>query len=728
TLQLLDEISQADMCEEGRGYSLPTLMSKGFLSNSLVTGFARVPKLTAIYFNFTAGTSNNFTGFTVPFVQITAGNIQLCFPRYFTGMPFSNPYFIDTLLTNSFGANGDPLLNISDVPRLGTGSGTPPLNQPTGVPGIFGGFWCNHLLHFGDANGVDLGVDLTGNSAAVSDPDQTNAAIFHPYCLVGSSYTGSFGAPGGTQQTVGPMLRMSNASVSTICWYPGAYENLPSLANLSANYYGKPNTTISTIVGGVNYWTSGNTFPTYNNSAFAPMESLFASPYGTSTTVTSGMTIPLSGTFSGGRATTLAVEAYVSDPLVNQFPGDWKLLNTAATVGTGINKYIVGTTATVNAFGTNLSGTVAFPHGAQTVPDTTTSGDTPGYLPSNGGDPLSVWAPPQDQRMPKIARFPSVGALNSIRTGIIPDAWASGVATTVSSAGTPWRSICLASATDAGQTTTNGSYPDWVMLDLFTVPFVQQPPVVISAAATVPQAPARLMTFGGATEGRLNINNPLVPYPFSSGTWVTPQRTAPLQALFYGLEACTSYPGGTASWTAVDSGTDAASLPTAVESYLTANGPFMIPGELANVSAINNYTYQASYTSNTTSHNIRCRNDIMRQVLGATTTQSNTYSIWVVSQTVKKNPNNTNYGVYQAGDTVTGEVRRRYLIERYIEPGTDGVPGNAVTSGTNAGTEADSVTNSGDLTVSPVIPGPNPKMTYPLPYRWRILSVEDVAR
>jgi hypothetical protein len=248
----------------------------------------------------------------------------------------------------------------------------------------------------------------------------------------------------------------------------------------------------------------------------------------------------------------------------------------------------------------------------------------------------------------------------------------------------------------------------------------------------IPQPPARLLTFGGATEGRLNINNPLVPYPFSSGTWAAPQRTAPLQALFYGLEACTSYSSGTAAWTSttpqspVDSGTGATSLPTAVENYLTANGPFMIPGELSNVPAINNYTYQASYTSNGSSHNVRCRNDIMRQVFGATTTQSNTYSIWVVSQTIKKNPANTSYGVYQPGDTVTGEVRRRYLLQRYIEPGTDGVPGNAATSGTNAGTEADTIT--GDMTTSPPVAGPNPKLTYPLPYRWRIMAVEDVAR
>jgi len=49
-------------------------------------------------------------------------------------------------------------------------------------------------------------------------------------------------------------------------------------------------------------------------------------------------------------------------------------------------------------------------------------------------------------------------------------------------------------------------------------------------------------------------------------------------------------------------------------------------------------------------------------------------------------------------------------------PGTDGV----------AGTEDDIL--AGDLTLATPVNGYHPKMTYPLPYRWRILSVEDVAR
>jgi hypothetical protein len=51
-----------------------------------------------------------------------------------------------------------------------------------------------------------------------------------------------------------------------------------------------------------------------------------------------------------------------------------------------------------------------------------------------------------------------------------------------------------------------------------------------------------------------------------------------------------------------------------------------------------------------------------------------------------------------------------------------------VTPGTPGwvGTETDTL--SGDLTVTPAVPGYHPKMTYPLPYLWKILSVEDVAR
>ncbi|MEI9999095.1 MAG: hypothetical protein WDO13_07945 [Verrucomicrobiota bacterium] len=151
----------------------------------------------------------------------------------------------------------------------------------------------------------------------------------------------------------------------------------------------------------------------------------------------------------------------------------------------------------------------------------------------------------------------------------------------------------------------------------------------------------------------------------------------------------------------------------AVQTYLQQNGPFMLTGQLANVPAISAYTYRG------VAANAQSRNDLLKNVIGATTTQSNTFSIWVVTQTIKKIKSNTSYGNYEAGDVVTAEVRRHYVVERLIEPGKDGVPGNAQNPGT------DGAVGTAD---DPLDADYNPQMTYPLPYRWRIRSTEDITR
>ncbi|MGB8353848.1 MAG: hypothetical protein WCD79_08190, partial [Chthoniobacteraceae bacterium] len=142
TLQMLDMVGQ-DMSDEGRGYSLPTVMFKGFLSGTLVSGFGRSPKLTALYLSLTASTSNAFVpGYTaVPFVELVFGNIQFYFPRYFTGNPMHTPYMTDVIDVAGNGANSATVLNFPDMPGYNGGSGTPPLNQINHNPGSFGGFW-----------------------------------------------------------------------------------------------------------------------------------------------------------------------------------------------------------------------------------------------------------------------------------------------------------------------------------------------------------------------------------------------------------------------------------------------------------------------------------------------------------------------------------------------------------------------------------------------------------
>ncbi len=58
------------------------------------------------------------------------------------------------------------------------------------------------------------------------------------------------------------------------------------------------------------------------------------------------------------------------------------------------------------------------------------------------------------------------------------------------------------------------------------------------------------------------------------------------------------------------------------------------------------------------------------------TTKSNTFGIWGASQVVKKIPGHSKWGEFEDGDRVLAEKRFFALIERYIWPGNDNIPGN----------------------------------------------------
>jgi hypothetical protein len=224
---------------------------------------------------------------------------------------------------------------------------------------------------------------------------------------------------------------------------------------------------------------------------------------------------------------------------------------------------------------------------------------------------------------------------------------------------------------------------------------------------------------------RSTSTTPRTPYPFGENAAANPAppvRTAPLDALFYGIRTA----GGSlseaydAAGKPVYTTVDHVALRDAVQDFLAnSNNRFLLPGQLADIPAVNAKTYTG------VDPQARSRNDLLRQVVGATTTQSNVYSVWVVAQTIRKHPGNTNPAVFEDGDTVLGETRRRYIVERHMEYGKDGVPGNAGTTGANPATRGpgvDLLVGTGDDLISADY---HPMMTYPLPYRWRIVAVEN---
>ncbi|MEO7934189.1 MAG: hypothetical protein ABIT76_13630 [Chthoniobacterales bacterium] len=690
TLQIHDIVASCWMADQGRNYTLPSIMPLGFRSSQLVSGIGRSPLFNEVYMEV-SGTPSSVSGTPIVSAQFRV-NVEMLFPRYYEGAPLQSPYGTDPSLWNVGNTSSPHTLNSQDRPTV--------TSSLTTADAALGGRWGDNLLRIQDGSSATAGFDLVGNPggipSGVADPDQAKAAAYHPYRLNAATtkYDGSLLG----QTGVRPALTMTSMAQTTQSWYPGSYHAIANI-NRSFLYPSKPGLSSMKAVGGFALWSHNESSGTWRQIDFAPLESLRGPTYtAESATLISasilGAVLPVD--FS---VTSPGIGGYllrVRDPLVNKNPGDWEAVPNPSS--SEITMLANVTTSSYDRRGTGAVD-ANFPPGSIAAPQSF-DGDNPGYKPSAGGDPLSLWLPRQDIQMPKLARFPSVGALNSVRTGILPDS---------GNAGTPWRSLSFTPTSGSGQATALGRYPDWAMLDLFTVPFLPQRPAVAGSGA-LPQI--RMLTGGGSTEGRININNPRVPYPFGESvpgvSQTPPQRTAPLEALFFGIKASTQYD---TSGESIQKTVNEKALAAGVQNYLASNGSMMIAGEISNIPEIAAYTYAGVDT------NARSRNDVVRQIVGGLTTQSNVFSVWVVAQTIRKSPKNSDYGHFQAADSVTGEIRRRYVIERYIETGKDGVPGNSVNPG------PDGIVNTED---DPIDADYHPAMTYPLPYRWRIVQVEDV--
>jgi hypothetical protein len=197
-----------------------------------------------------------------------------------------------------------------------------------------------------------------------------------------------------------------------------------------------------------------------------------------------------------------------------------------------------------------------------------------------------------------------------------------------------------------------------------------------------------------------------------------------MQAVLYGLKVnqslvqqtytqapVTPNPGYTGG-----SSVDYSGIAQAIYNYISANGPLRMPGELCNVPAIAALRPSVNPTGT--------RNDLIRQIIGNLTTQSNTFSVWVAGQSILKSKGNTigliatdlNWGLYQAGDQILASVRYHFVVERYLDPGADGVYGNSISAG------VDNVVGTYD---DPSVPG---DINHPFQprYLYRVVSSEEI--
>lgn len=745
TLQILDIAGKITFCDQVRNYTFPGIMDNGWLSNQPVMGVARVPQITELLVKLTATLGDPFNyGTAIPLIQFRT-TLETYFPKGYKGSPQHTP--CDTAMRDAYvyegaGWNNTELpggaVNFYDAPRVDSSTGA------VRAPSKMGGYWMDEILTFRDQNGKPAGVDLMGNPKTLEDPDQAKAALYHPYCL--NAATGKYMGSKNTSSSLLPtgMLQWRASQNPAFERSAGCYSTSTNNSDTTL-YPAKPGATSLRLVGGVQYWLRyGNNYG-YILPVLYPFDSAMPELISTHTpsprapcVLTSAqksalkdqvipidLTIPIPGT------DTLLVRS--ADPLVSQFPKDWELIVSPASSEITMQ---VPATAGANAGIVYMKGgkdlidkDPCFPRNTSVVTKRPNDfdGDNIRFRPSGGGDPLSVWLPNQDNRIPKQARLPSVGALFAVRTGVFPDKNVASL-NYVEQHGVPFRGLNMSPSTQASQATDGGtSYPDWAMLDLFNVPFLPQKPYGPGTSVAAVQ-PFRRLTYGGATVGRMNINNPEVPYPFSeatAGVAQTPPKRNALKALFEGLTPSRTYDSSNEPvFTTIDASTSAV-LAQAVAKYQKQKGPFFMAGQIANVPEVAAYLY--TFNGSATRANSISRNDLVRDTMGAITTRSNVYTIWVVAQTIRKNPGNTRYDVFEKGDRITSEVRRRYLVERFIDTGADGVPGNAgILPATSIPPNSFTTVNPDGDPATPARPVYQPSLSYPLRYLWRVVAVENL--
>ena len=218
-------------------------------------------------------------------------------------------------------------------------------------------------------------------------------------------------------------------------------------------------------------------------------------------------------------------------------------------------------------------------------------------------------------------------------------------------------------------------------------------------------------TFGGATSGRINPNGSVIYTTDVNTPQAGVTRSLPMQAVLQGIKFNQTL-SGTGTNSSYTGGTDvpAATVAQAVADYIRANGPLRMPAEICNIPEI----FSRDAPNNAT------RNDLVRQVVGSLATQGNVFSVWAVGQVIQKKQNNSNYAQFQPGDNVLAEARLRFLVERYLDPGADGIYGNSSNPGT------DGVVGSLDDPGVRENPGYAANHPFQPRYLYRVVSSEEI--
>ncbi len=724
----------------GHRFMVAPYVFPGWLSRQWVIGVGRSMKVTQMYVEIRAFPSDgtwdpaNPSDYTPPFATMDFWLEWWLPASYFGGnkvlAPTASRFFLGHRQTKG-------VLNAVDMPRRLQDPGfnrfaAPLPREPDADSSETLCYWANQLLRAGGDDITKQGIDLAGNPSAddlgnpALDHDQQLAAKYHdPFARIDPALINVLGNYKGAATTNsldrGTYRGYASPFAMTYLepkdsppdeWQPGEMRGLRSLLGPSYRLYMQTNATMLSVRGGIAVKTQ------FQDGYFSdpdpvPLEAVRGAYQGEGVCTQEPFTLEqqwneaneaavraawysvFPGDTSNLRDRVLAsvipvnvdipglgevryVMAKVEDPLVNKFPGDWK-----ATPSTTIQPPAETSPAVPSVY-----------------PDTTFRGTLT--------DPDSYWMPRADAGLcnsisdvaretliPRSARMPNIGYLQYLRTGIIPDdeslpyAYDPNQPGQEIQHGTPFRLLSFAPSTESsssgplfGQKTTHPdseSYPDWALLDLLYIPSTLAPfgstynPATANPSTN--NAVTNLLyygTHGGATAGKINPNGAVIYTTNTEVAQTNVSRTLPLQAVLNGVKVNETLTGvGTNASFTNGSTVPAADIARAIENFVRTNGPLRMPAEICNVSDIAALRAPKNPT----------RNDLVRQIVGTLTTQDNVFSVWTVGQAIQKKRGNPQYGEFEAGDSVLAEVRLRLIVERYLDPGADGVYGNSGNAG-----------------------------------------------
>ncbi len=206
----------------------------------------------------------------------------------------------------------------------------------------------------------------------------------------------------------------------------------------------------------------------------------------------------------------------------------------------------------------------------------------------------------------------------------------------------PWQTLDL-----GGGSTGGDDPPDYLLLDLLGATYPMQHDQW-KINSTLPDE-FSTVSFMHSTAGQVNLNSRI--YPDGSPWFQPPPRRRPIEAVFKHLR----------------SDSELETLLDAVEDYQRSD----FFRDIGDVTRLNGYR-RGDRDATQFEHE-----ELLRHMAGCLTTRSNTFGIWGAAQVVKKARGHLKWGEFEDGDRVLGEKRFYAVVERYLWPGKDGVPGNA---------------------------------------------------